>query len=382
MVVQQDSTMTRDGEGWEPYGALYIHVPFCKKRCRYCDFTTQAIASDSPELDAYTQRLIADIRHYSNADMLGNIKTVYIGGGTPSFLGNKRLSSMLYTLSISMHLTPEVECTLEANPESLTESMVKDVFALGVTRLSMGVQSFNDELLQTLGRIHTARQARDAISLAQKRFTNISIDLMCGLPGQTRAMFESDLRQAIELGVSHISIYPLMIEQGTPFAKLVDAGILEVDEDAAADMMDSAAGELIRAGFHHYEVASYAKPGCESRHNSAYWTGVPYLGLGHGAVSMRQNELERQRFDDAGIIETLDAFQMTAEDLMLGMRMSRGVSDDDVEIASILLPDTATTLQTLLDDGYVVHEDGRWKPTHKGWLFGNHLYGALLDLAP
>ena len=225
---------------WQPYKALYLHVPFCKQRCKYCDFVTQAIVCDSPELDAYTERLIHSIRTYSNNDVLGSLETVYLGGGTPSYLGNRRLSSLLYALSISMHLTPEVECTLEANPDSLTESMVKDLYALGVNRLSIGVQSFNDSLLKTLGRVHSTDQAKKAIETAQMRFENISIDLMCGLPGQTLEQFEKDLEQACKLGVTHISVYPLMVEEGTPFASMVDAGTLVVNEDAGAECMELA----------------------------------------------------------------------------------------------------------------------------------------------
>lgn len=369
-------------ETWDPYQALYLHIPFCKQRCNYCDFETQAIDQDNEAIDTYVDNLIAQVRSYSNQDLLGNIKTVYLGGGTPSYLGNKRLSSLLYALSISLHLTPEVECTLEANPDSLSLPMVKDLFALGVTRISLGVQSFDNKLLRVLGRVHNADQARCAIQCAQERFENISIDLMCGLPDQTQESFQQDLEEAIALGVKHVSVYPLTIEEGTPFDILYRSGQLSYDEDLGAQLMDQASEFLTSQGLVHYEVASYAFPGFESQHNSAYWKGIPYLGLGKGAVSMRQNDLCRQRFSSEGIIEELDVFQMAAEDLMLGMRMSKGVSDEDIEIASLLLPELPSTLQRLLQQGYIVHEHSRYKPTHKGWLFGNQLYGELLDLAP
>lgn len=367
---------------WQPYGALYIHVPFCKKRCAYCDFATQAVPANDARLDEYVDDMTRTIRRLSRADLLGSIQTVYFGGGTPSYLGNKRLSTLLYTLSLSMHLTPEVECTLEANPESLTLPMVKDLFALGVTRLSLGVQTFNDAILATLGRVHSCDDALHAIDTAQVRFDNVSIDLMCGLPGQSQASFEQDLLRALSLGVKHISVYPLTIEEGTPFARQLDAGTLSYDEDAGADYMQIAADVLQAAGMHRYEVASYSYPGYESRHNSAYWTGVPYLGLGSGAVSMRQDKLTRERVQNDIVIDRLDVFQYTAEDLMLGMRMSQGVSDERVEYASILIPETPAVFAELEAQGYVVHREGRWRPTEKGWLFGNHLYGRLLDLAP
>lgn len=367
---------------WDPYRALYVHVPFCKRRCAYCDFATCAVPPDSPQLDSYVEGVIAAIRGASRSEQLGAIETVYFGGGTPTYLGNKRLSSLLYTLSLSMHLTPEVECTIEANPDSLSESMVKDMFALGATRISIGVQSFDDGLLSFLGRVHSSSQAKRAVELAQIRFDNVSIDLMCGLPGQTEEGFRKDLELALQLGVKHVSVYPLMVEEGTPLFWRVEKGIVHIDEDLGADLMQVAAEVLGDAGMHRYEVASYAFDGFESRHNTAYWTGKPYLGLGEGAVSMRQNALERERLKDGLVVESLDPSEMAAEDLMLGMRMSRGVSDSMLEDASLLLPDAPLAFCGLESDGLVEHCGSRWIPTEKGWLFGNLLYGRLLDLAP
>ena len=367
---------------WEPYRALYVHVPFCKRRCAYCDFSTCAVASDSPKLDSYVDEMVSAIRAASRSGELGAIETVYFGGGTPTFLGNRRLSNLLYTLSLSMHLTPDVECTVEANPDSLTLPMVKDLYALGATRISLGVQSFDDGLLSFLGRIHTSEQAKRAIETAQVRFDNVSIDLMCGLPGQTEEGFRADLECALSAGVKHVSIYPLMVEEGTPLYHRVERGEVRVDDDLGADLMQVASEVLCNAGMHRYEVASYSFDGFESRHNTAYWTGKPYLGLGDGAVSMRQNTLERQRVKGGEVIEALDPFEMAAEDLMLGMRMSRGVSDDLLEDSSILLPDAPAAFEELREEGLAEHRGDAWAPTEKGWLFGNRLYGKLYELAP
>lgn len=367
---------------WEPYRALYLHIPFCKQRCLYCDFKTRAVSPTSDELDEYTLRMVSDIRVASRNNELGSVETVYLGGGTPSFLGNARLSSVLYALSVSMHLTPEVECTVEANPDSLDERMVKDVYALGANRVSLGVQSFNDDLLRFLGRVHTSDQAQRAIAAAHERFENVSIDLMCGLPGQTAEQFRGDLELALSLGVKHVSVYPLMVEEGTPLERLANSGRVLVDEDAGADLMLVAAEVLCDAGMRRYEVASYAYPGFESRHNSAYWTAKPYLGLGDGAVTMRQNQLERQRVEGKHVVEALDPFQMAAEDLMLRMRMSEGVSFDMLNASAILLPQAPSAFRKLEADGYVVKSGDSWIPTEKGWLFGNHLFGELYALAP
>lgn len=367
----------------DPYKALYIHIPFCKSRCGYCDFFTQAIKPDAKKIDQYVEDLCLQIRRKAKEGELAALETVYLGGGTPSHIGLARLSMLLYTLSLSMRLEPDVECTMEANPESLTENMVRDIWALGVNRLSLGVQSFDDALLRTLGRVHDADAARRAVEVAQVRFENVSIDLMCGLPGQVTASFRASLAEAIALGVTHVSIYPLTIEERTPFAKLVRKGKMQLpDEDAEAEMMQIAAEELSSAGFVRYEVANYAKPGFESRHNTAYWTGKPYLGLGHSAATMTQNAERRMRVQDGQVTDDLDARQMLAEDLMLAMRMTRGVSEVRVAEAARILPDAQSAFDDLTRDGLVALDEGRYRPTDLGWLCGNELYGRIFDLAP
>ena len=367
----------------DPYKALYLHIPFCVKRCGYFDLATTAAAADAPAMDEYVESLVLDIRRASKEGELGALETVYIGGGTPSHLGIARLSSLLYALSLSMHLTPEVECTMEANPESLTVPMVRDIWALGVNRLSIGVQSFDDGVLRRLGRAHDGDGARRAVAAAQARFENVSVDLMCGIPGQSAASFEASVREAVSLGVTHVSVYPLTIEPHTPFDRAVMRGeMAEPDEDEEAAAMEAARLILENAGFQRYEVASYARPGFESRHNTAYWTGAPYLGLGASAVTMTQNADRRMRVQDGRVVDDLDARQMAAEDLMLAMRMARGVADETVAAAAKRLPDAPAVFDELAALGLVRHVGGRWRPTDVGWLCGNELYGRLLDLAP
>ncbi|WP_139652969.1 radical SAM family heme chaperone HemW [Raoultibacter phocaeensis] len=368
---------------FDPYKALYLHIPFCKQRCAYCDFATSAASADDPEITRYVEQLVLDIRRASREEKLGSIETVYIGGGTPSHIGMKNLSALLYALSTSMHLTPEVECTMEANPESLTEAMVKDLWALGVNRLSIGVQSFDNALLEKLGRVHNAQTAKRAIACAQTRFENVSIDLMCGLPGQTPEDFERDLVSAVEAGVSHVSVYPLTVEENTPLERLVEAGMLEEPlEDMQAVMMEAALRVLGPAGFTRYEVASYAKPGYACRHNIAYWTGKPYLGIGTSAVTMTQNDARRMRVQDGQVVDDLDRKQMCAEYLMLKMRMVEGVRDEEVREASLVLPEALLAFRGLVDAGLAEHTEGAYRPTTVGWLCGNELYGRLFDLAP
>lgn len=381
-MMEGVSPELRVDDSWQPYQALYLHIPFCKSRCRYCDFATGAVAVDDPRIDAYVEDLVLQVRRAGRAGLLAEVKTVYLGGGTPSHVGLSRLSMLLYTLSLSMHLTPGVECSMEANPESLDSRMVRDIWALGVNRLSLGVQSFDDDVLRLLGRAHDADGARRAIAAAQERFENVSIDLMCGIPGQSRESFRASVAEAVRLGVKHVSVYPLSIEEGTPFAAMVDEGSLpEPDPDVQADMMEDAARLLRDAGMHRYEVASYAFPGYESRHNQAYWTGVPYLGLGRSAVTMRQTRLLRQRLRDGKVEEELDARQMAAEDLMLGMRRSCGVPFAQVEEAAVLLPDVFEAFSELEASGLVERRNGHFVPTESGWLRGNELYARLLFLS-
>ncbi len=365
----------------DPYGALYIHVPFCTSRCAYCDFATQAIPQDSPVIDEYFERIALDIRRAGKQGELTQVRTVYVGGGTPSHAGPRRLSSLFYMLGVSMHLTDEVEVSMEANPESLDARLARDLWALGVNRLSIGVQSFDDGLLRTLGRAHDADGARRAIAAAQERFENVSVDLMCGLPGQTAAQFRASVEEAVRLGVKHVSVYPLTIEEHTPFYRMLLAGqIDEVDDDEEAAMMEEASAVLTTAGFERYEVASYAQPGFECHHNIAYWTGVPYLGIGTSAATMTQNAGRRMRVQDGQVTDDLNAREMAAEDLMLGMRLVRGVPDEQVARAAQVAPDAPRVLAELEERGLVAHEGGRWRPTKLGWLCGNELYGPLMDL--
>lgn len=282
--------------------ALYLHIPFCVSRCAYCDFATNACA-DEQRMDAYVEALCLQLRRAAKAGLLGQVKTIYIGGGTPTHLGSRRLNTLVYTLSLSVNLENVVEFTCEVNPESIDERMVADLFSLGVNRFSIGAQSFDDAVLAAYGRIHDAAAIDAALAAVRTRTNNISLDLICGGPGQSMESWTQDLRHAIDVDVPHVSIYPLTLEDGTPLTRRVEAGECEVaDEDTQTDMMLEAERMLTAAGFERYEVASYAKPGSSSHHNTAYWTGAEYLGLGAGASSMLSPESAEQAID-AGIFE-------------------------------------------------------------------------------
>ncbi len=367
---------------YDPYEALYIHIPFCAKRCNYCDFETQAIGANEPTIDQYVETLIRDIRKASREGLLGSIKTIYIGGGTPTFIGHKRLVNLIYTISLSLNIEPDSEFTIEANPESLTLPMVKDLYSLGVSRLSIGVQSFNDDELKALGRIHNAKTALLAIETAQQRIENVSVDLMCGLPEQTSKSWSASVETAVSSNVTHVSVYPLTIEEDSIFGhQLEKANMQAPSEDLQADMMEISAKLLEAKGYERYEVASYAKPDCQCKHNIAYWTGIPYLGLGRGAAGMCQSTSGRERLKDGNVVETLSPLQADIEDLMLGMRMSRGVSPDLIAKIAQIKPVVLDTISELEALGLIKFEDGRYKPTKHAWLLGNELYSRIWALA-
>lgn len=367
------------------YTALYLHIPFCKRRCGYCDFVTEAVAHDDPRMDEHLDTLTTEIRRASREGALGQLSTLYIGGGTPTYLGHKRLVELCYVLSLKINLENVKEYTLEANPESLTEAMVKDLFALGVNRLSLGVQSFVDEELAVLGRVHTAACAQSAFETARLRFENISIDLMCGIPGQTPQSWRYSLERALALAPEHLSIYPLQLEEDTPLWQAVHKGELAIaHEDEQAELLEQAAVLLTSHGYERYEVASYALPGKESLHNTSYWTGASYLGIGRGAASMRNNAdgtRARWLYGEESEPELLSVKEAVAEDLMLAMRMSRGVSAEHVASAGQALPHAAACFAELCDLGLTELAESRYRPSEKGWLLGNELFSRIWALA-
>ena len=267
------------------YRALYLHIPFCRAKCLYCDFDSRALTGCALEeaIGAYCEGLSAQVDAHGNAGELSEVETVYVGGGTPSLLGGRLVGLVDY---VRAYCEP-VEFTCEANPESFTLDLAQGLRAAGVTRISLGVQSLNASELKAIGRIHSAEQAMLAVAQAKAAGFSTSCDVMCGLPGQTLDTFAETLRSLVTLNPDHVSVYPLQLEEGTPLARMEEAGEMEVpDEDFQAQCMDLAAEVLEEAGYERYEVASYAKPGHRCRHNIAYWTGKPYLGLGRSAASM------------------------------------------------------------------------------------------------
>ena len=264
---------------------VYVHVPFCASRCIYCDFYSTI---QTPENRArYARAAAEEVRNRAGELPTREIQSVYFGGGTPSQLSPDEIEEILTAIKESLHVVPDAEITIEANPDDITPELARSLKALGFNRASLGVQSFNDETLRLLNRRHSAAQARRAVeTLRQSGIENLSIDLIYGLPGQTADEFRNDLDAAFALPVSHLSAYALTMEEGTPLAKKVAKGSLALmDEDTYLNEYALLLDKAEQKGFVHYEISNFALPGYESRHNSGYWHELPYLGIGPGAHS-------------------------------------------------------------------------------------------------
>jgi len=317
---------------------IYVHIPFCASRCSYCDFFSTLRLRDMGE--PYVRAVLdeADLRR---GELRGEaVRTLYLGGGTTSQLPSSLLSRLVGGLSRTFDLTGVEEFTVEANPDDVTAAWCRDVKALGVNRVSMGVQSFQDTVLRFIGRRHTASQVGEAMAnLRLAGIDNISIDLIYGLPGQTVASWTSTVTQALALRPWHISAYGLTYEEGTPLWLQRERGLVqEVPEEQCLEMYGILADKLRQAGFEHYEISNFALPGCQSRHNSSYWSDVPYLGLGTAAHSYdgrvrRSNPCDLKAYVDAVAagsigsleVEDLSLWERYDERVMLGLRTSRGV---------------------------------------------------------
>lgn len=261
---------------------LYIHVPFCASRCVYCGFYS---TTHSQLMRCYVDAVCAEMRLRSGY-LKGTLRTVYLGGGTPSQLPAELLQ-LLFSNIEDVYGRPQGEVTIECNPDDVTEAYARQLALLPVNRVSMGVQTFSNSRLRFLHRRHTAQEARHAVKILREAgIGNISIDLMFGFPGETMAEWESDINEALALNVEHISAYSLMYEEGTPLYKMLNDGrVNEIDEQLSNDMYDRLCDLLTEGGYEHYEISNFAKPGFRSRHNSSYWHQIPYIGLGAAAHS-------------------------------------------------------------------------------------------------
>lgn len=319
---------------------IYVHIPFCASRCSYCDFFSTLCLEESGL--RYVEALIAEAR-LRRGELHGEqVRTLYLGGGTPSQLPLPLISQLVVGLREVFNLNAVEEFTVEANPDDVTREWCDGMVALGVNRVSMGVQSFEDSILRLIGRRHTAQQAMEAVGrLRDAGISNISIDLIFGLPGQTLASWTESVQQAIALKPQHISAYGLTYEEGTRLWHQRERGdVIEVPEEQCLEMYRILVNLLEGAGYEHYEISNFALPGYHSRHNSSYWNDTPYLGLGAAAHSYdgqvrRSNPSNLNAYIDkvlSGEVafqeEEMTRWERYDERVMLGLRTSQGVDAD------------------------------------------------------
>ena len=309
---------------------LYFHVPFCRGKCPYCDFYS---LDGTPEgMDAYVDAVLAALGPWREKLRRREIATVYFGGGTPSLLGAERLARLLREVKDCFALAPGAEVTLEANPTHVDRAFFQGVREAGFDRLSVGLQSANEEELRLLGRAHSPRQAARAVEDARAAgFSNISLDLMLGLPGGSREKLGRSIDFAAGLGVEHISSYILKVEPGTPFAR---QGVEVPDDDSTAEQYLFAVEELAKRGYGQYEISNFAKPGRESRHNLLYWRGEEYVGFGPGAHSFFGGRRFYYPRDLAGFLNGAGPVDDGpgggfGEFAMVNLRLSRGLVRED-----------------------------------------------------
>lgn len=311
--------------------SLYVHVPFCLRKCKYCDFYSLPVVGCRELFHRYPRLLEEELRLWNQQVELNSLSTIYFGGGTPSLLPPEDIAHFLSQLNYL-----QAEITLEANPETLTPQNLHGFRAAGINRLSIGAQSFDPKHLMNMGRSHTPEQIRAAVRAGRTAgFTNIGLDLIYGLPEQTLAEWEKDVDQALELETEHISLYGLTVSADCPWGR---EGIHAQHDDMQADMVELAMDKLTQAGFVHYEIANFAKPGYASRHNTAYWKREDYLGLGPAGASCignrrwtNLNDLSRWAASldqhDLPLLaeEQLTIDQVIAEAIFLGLRLLDGV---------------------------------------------------------
>ncbi len=374
--------------------ALYIHYPFCRSKCLYCDFNSRA-GSAMPSAD-YVAALLKELQLQSDR-MAHGVRgaTLYLGGGTPSLLDPRHVTMIINSAACLFALESDAEITIEANPGTVTREKLAAYREAGVNRLSLGMQSFSDPLLARLGRVHTARQGLDAFAAARDAgFANIGIDLIHGLPGEDLPTWLADLDRALLLRPEHISAYGLTIEPGTPFHAMAERGELAIpDEETAAEMFELTGELLGRAGYDHYEISNFALPGYRSRHNQVYWRRESYLGFGAGAHSFLSSPPFGHRWknpDDTGKylcalnsgilpeeeLSPVSRREAMAEALFLGLRMLEGVDEEEFRQGfGIPLADAfPAELPQLLADGLLEQEEGRLRLSSRGVMLANQVF--------
>ncbi|MCD8375622.1 MAG: radical SAM family heme chaperone HemW [Oscillospiraceae bacterium] len=372
---------------------LYIHIPFCRQKCAYCDF--YSLAGRRERMEDYRRALEAHLAEAAPQAAHFSVDTVYFGGGTPSFFGVENLAALLKGIKKKYPVSRDAEITLEANPDSVEPKSLKQLRRAGFNRLSLGMQSADNGQLAALGRPHTFEQTHLAVLSARRAgFENLSLDLMYGLPGQDMASWQDTVEQALALAPQHLSAYGLKVEPGTPLARQVEQGEALPDDDEQAAFYLWAVRHLEQAGFEQYEISNFARPGLASRHNLKYWLLEPYMGFGPGAHSDFGGHRYSYIRDLEGYIQgVLQGGRLVDEDdpipdrersseyLMLGLRTAGGIDLNHYqrEYRMRAAPIVAR-LEDFRAQGWAAEREGRWRLTPEGFLLSNQIIGQLLEL--
>jgi putative oxygen-independent coproporphyrinogen III oxidase len=374
--------MTSSGDAEETL-ALYVHWPFCVSKCPYCDFNSHV--REAVDQEQWREALLADLAYEAAREPRRRLGSIFFGGGTPSLMPPATVAAIIEAAEAHWGFTPSIEITLEANPSSVEAARFADLAKAGVNRVSLGLQSLDEEALRFLGRAHDVKEGLAALATAQSVFDRVSFDLICALPGQSESAWEAELRRAFSFGTTHLSLYQLTIEPGTRFAALAAKGELQqADPDRSAGLYELTQELTAAAGLPAYEISNHARPGEESRHNLAYWRYQPYVGIGPGAHGRRggaatqrhrkpENWLAAIARNGHGIIEEtpIPPSERGVEALLMGLRLKEGVDLGRIPQlsgggADQLLDGPA--LARLQDQGLVELEGHRLRVTPSGML--------------
>ncbi|KAF1298598.1 coproporphyrinogen III oxidase [Enterococcus sp. JM4C] len=373
--------------------SAYIHIPFCEHICYYCDFNKVFI--EGQPVDEYIEKMLLEIELIKAAYPSQDTKTIYIGGGTPTSLSAKQLDRLLQGVRERLPFQETNEFTVEANPGDLTQEKLRVMKNYGVNRLSMGVQTFDNQLLKKIGRKHTAEDVYQTMDFLEKEdFRNVSIDLIYALPGQTLESFRDTLHRALALDLPHYSLYSLILENKTMFMNWVRQGRLELpDQEVESQMFEETIEAMEQAGRHQYEVSNFALPGKESQHNLIYWNNEEYYGIGAGASGY----LGQMRYKnhgpikhylkplESGILPVVETEELTKqnqmeEEMFLGLRKKVGVSTDVFfEKYQVALADVyGEVIEQLKKERLIIEENGSVKMTKQGLFLGNQVFEKFL----
>ena len=368
--------------------ALYVHIPWCVRKCPYCDFNSHERAGGLPE-KAYVEKLLLDLESHLPSVWGRRLTSVFIGGGTPSLFSPESIDALLSGVRARLPLEPDAEITLEANPGTVEAARFRGFRQAGVNRISIGVQSFDDGMLRALGRIHGADEARRAIEAALAAFDNVNIDLMYGLPGQSEAMARADISEAARAGVPHVSAYQLTIEPNTVFWSKPPA---LPDHDASADMQLAVEATLGEVGFEHYETSAFAKAGKRCRHNLNYWEFGDYLGIGagaHGKISFPDRITRHERAKQPAVYlegdssienRVIPPAELPFEFMLNALRLVEGFPLELFTQRTGLPITTITEKMNRAEQQGLLHRDLKTvRPTERGQRFLNELLALFLS---